>query len=167
MAVVGKIDRKYMAHYVDANFGEGTPNWARLGKDLEEYTVDLNPDTETSKNIIGEETFKHNGYEVSASADPFYANTEDPIFERLQQIVDERAKDDRCKTDTLEVHMWETSGNDDTFVAYKQECYLIPTSYGGDTSGYQIPFSVFYTGARVKGTFDAKTKTFTESGAAL
>ena len=71
MAVTGKIDRKYMAHYIDAGSlcGGVTPKYERLGKDLEEYNVELNPDTETSKNILGESTFKHNGYEVSSDAD--------------------------------------------------------------------------------------------------
>ena len=61
MAVTGKIDRKYMAHYIDAGSlcGGLTPKYERLGKDLEEYNVELNPDTETSKNILGESTFKH------------------------------------------------------------------------------------------------------------
>lgn len=160
MPVTGKIDRKYMAHLLDASFGGASPNWVRLGKDLEEYNVELNPDTETSKNILGESTFKHNGYEVSAEADPYYAEVGDPLFEHLQMIVDERAKDDTCKTKSLEVHMWD--GTETAFVAYQQECYVVPTSYGGDTSGYQIPFSVYYTGERIKGTYNAKTKAFTE-----
>ena len=155
-----KIERKLMAHLIDANFGEETPNWWRLGADLEEFNVELNPDTETGKNILGETTFKHNGYEESAEADPYYANTDDAIFAKLQQIVDERLTGDKCKTSSLEVHMWE---GDETagFTAYKQDCYVIPNSYGGDTSGYQIPFSVNYVGTRVKGTYVPSTKTFT------
>lgn len=164
MSVTGKIDRKYMAHLIDASFGEGTANWVRLGKDLEEYNVELNPDTETSKNILGESTFKHNGYEVSAEADPYYAEVGDALFERLQLIVDERAKDDTCKTEALEVHMWEAA--EASYEAYKQECYVVPTSYGGDTSGYQIPFTVYYTGERVKGTYNASDKKFTAANAA-
>ena len=92
MAVTGKIDRKYMAHYIDAGSlcGGLTPKYERLGKDLEEYNVELNPDTETSKNILGESTFKHNGYEVSSDADPFYADTTSDLFGALQKIVDGR-----------------------------------------------------------------------------
>lgn len=43
MAVTGKIDRKYMAHYIDAGSlcGGLTPKYERLGKDLEEYNVEL------------------------------------------------------------------------------------------------------------------------------
>ena len=54
MAVTGKIDRKYMAHYIDAGSlcGGLTPKYERLGKDLEEYNIELNPDTETSKTFL-------------------------------------------------------------------------------------------------------------------
>lgn len=156
-----KIARKYMAHFLDASFGGGSADWQRLGKDLEEYNIELNPDTETSKNIIGESTFKHNGYEVSSEADPFYAYVGDPLFEKLQEIVDERIDDSRMYTDTLEVHLWD--GDESTgFVAYKQNAAIVPTSYGGDTSGYQIPFTVNYRGERVKGVYNPKTKTFSE-----
>lgn len=160
MAVTGKIDRKYMAHFLDANFGKETTNYVRLGKDLEEYSIELNPDTETSKNILGESTFKHNGYEVTSEADPFYADTTDPLFEHLQEIVDMRHKDDNCKTTAVEVHLWD-GDEEDGYVAFLQDCYVVPTSYGGDTSGYQIPFTVNYMGERTKGKFDVKTKKFT------
>ena len=158
--ITGKIDRKYMAHMIDASFGGSSAEWYRIGKDLEEYSVELNPDTESTKNILGQTSFKHNGYEASADADPYYAEVGDALFEHLQKIVDERAKDDTLKTSALEVHLWdgdESSG----YVAWKQDCYVVPTSYGGDTSGYQIPFTVHYVGERVKGTYNPGTKEFT------
>ena len=34
---------------------------------------------------------------------------------------------------------------------------------GGDTTGYQIPFNVHYTGVKTKGTFDPATKKFTQA----
>ena len=159
--VKGQIDRKYMAHFLDSSFGDGSnPTWVRLGKDLEEYNVELNPDTESKKNILGTTTMKHNGYNPTSEADPFYANVGDPLFEHLQEIIDDLIKDDGCKTRALEVHMWdgdETTG----YKAVMQECMVIPKSYGGDTSGYQIPFEVTYIGEKTKGTYAPKTKTFT------
>lgn len=161
------IERKFMAHYIDAGFGGTgtgtyTPSYVRLGKDLEEFNVEMNPDTETSKNILGESTFKHKGYEVSADADPYYAEKGDALFEKLQEIVDNRATGDACKTTAVEVHLWETATSG-AYPAYREDCYVVPTSYGGDTSGYQIPFTVYYTGNRTKGTFNPETKAFTAS----
>lgn len=159
MAVVGKIDRRYMAHFLDSNFGQSTPKYSRIGKNLEEYTIELNPDTETSKNILGESTFVHNGYEATATADEYFADTTDDLFEHLQDIVDNRHKDDNCKTTALEVHLWD-GNEEDGYVAYRQDCYVIPTSYGGDTAGYQIPFTVNYVGARTKGVYTPSTGAF-------
>lgn len=165
--VEGKIDRKYMGHMIDSGslcHGEAE-GWEILGEDLEEYSVDLNPDTESVQNILGQTTFKHNGYEASSEADPYYARTDSVLSTKLQEIIDNRYKDDNCKTSALEVHMWE--GNEtDGYTAWKQECYVIPTSYGGDTSGYQIPFTVNYVGERVKGKYVPKTKNFTPDEAA-
>ena len=166
-----QIVRKWMAHLLDANFGSGTPAWYRFGRDLEEYNVDLNPDTEVRKNINGNTSFVHNGYEPSGENDTFYAHKGDPLFEKLQDIVDGLKTGDACKTSALEVHAWDeresqTEGtNSNIFTATKQDCYLVPTSYGGDTSGYQIPFTVNYVGAKTKGTYNATSKTFTADAA--
>lgn len=160
--VQGKIDRKYMAHFIDSGslcHGE-EEGYERLGEDLEEYNVEMNPDTETTQNILGENSFKHNGYEVSSEADPYYARTDSVLSQKLQEIIDNRHKDDNCKTSALEVHLWkgdESAG----YEAWKQDCYVVPTSYGGDTSGYQIPFTVNYVGERTKGLYKPGTKIFT------
>lgn len=42
----------------------------------------------------------------------------------------------------------------------REACYIEVVSYGGDTTGYQIPFNVHYTGVKVKGKFDVNTKKF-------
>ena len=60
----------------------------------------------------------------------------------------------------MEVHLWEEESSG-AFPAVKEECYIEITSYGGDTTGYQIPFNVHYTGVKTKGTFNVQTKTFT------
>ena len=169
-AIVGKIERKFMAHYIDTAFAKDTtstvsPSWYRIGEDLEEYSVELNPDTEVVKNILGNTKFNHNGYEPTADADPFYARVGDPLFVKLQDIVDSRHQGDQCKTSALEVHLWDNGDTSDTgysedkYVAYRQFCYCVPTSYGGDTSGYQIPFSVNYVGDRIKGKFQPNSTT--------
>lgn len=159
--VTGKIARKYMAHYIDTTFGGQTPSYYRIGEDLEQYSVDMNPETDIKKNILGTSTFLHNGYEPSASGDPFYARVGDALFEKLQDIIDKQATDDACKTSVVEVHLWDETATTGSYTAYKQDAYVVPQSYGGDTSGYQIPFNVSYIGERTKGKFVLSTTTFT------
>lgn len=164
--MANKIERKYLAHFLDASFGTGsaTPNYVRLGTDLEEYNLDLNPDIEVSKNIIGDGTIKHNGYEPQSDVDTFYAVTGDPLFEALSDIANERKTGDDCKTTAVDVLL-----NDKGVVtwAYREDVMVVPTSMGGDTSGVQIPFSVYYCGNRTKGTFDVTKKTFTTTASTV
>lgn len=161
---MAKIERKYLAHYIDASFGAETgPNYVRMGKDLEEYNEDLNPDVEVQKNILGEQNVLHNGYEVQSEVDPFYAHVDDPLFERLARIANERLTGDDCVTTKVDV-LLNTDGSQ--VWAYREKVWVIPNSIGGDTSGVQIPFTIYGAGERVAGTFDVKTKTFTETTAA-
>lgn len=157
---MSKIDRKYLAHYLDENFGSGTVSYTRLGKDLEEYNEELNPDVEVNKNILGEQNVNHNGYEVQSEVDPFYAYSGDPLFTKLALIANERKTGDACKTTKVDVLL----NADGTVVwAYREDVYVVPNSIGGDTSGVQIPFTVYNAGNRVAGTWDPSNKTFTPS----
>lgn len=155
---MSKIERKYLAHFIDASFGGQTTNYVRLGKDLEEYVEELNPDVEVQKNILGEQNVQHNGYEVQSEVDPFYAYTGDALFEALAEIANERKTGDDCVTTKVDVLL-----NADGTVAwaYREDVWVVPNSIGGDTSGVQIPFSVYNAGNRVSGTWDTSAKTFT------
>lgn len=156
---MAKIERKYLAHYIDASFGGGETNYVRLGKDLEEYNEELNPDIEINKNILGEQNVVHNGYEVQSEIDPYYAYTGEPLFEALAEIANERKTGDDCITTKVDVLLDATSGS--VLWAYREDIWVVPNSIGGDTSGVQIPFTVYNAGNRVKGTFDMETKKFT------
>lgn len=153
------IERKYLAHYLDASFGGEETEYVRLGADLEEYNEELNPDVEITKNIIGEQRVSHNGYEVQSEVDPYYADYDDPLFEKLSEIINERKTGDGCVTTKVDVLLQE----DGTVVwAYREKVYVVPSSIGGDTSGVQIPFTLYNAGERVKGNWDVTRKTFTE-----
>lgn len=156
------IERKYLAHYLDASFGEEPVKYVRLGADLEEYNEELNPDVEITKNIIGEQRVSHNGYEVQSEVDPYYADYDDPLFEKLSEIINERKTGDGCVTTKVDVLL-----QDDGTVlwAYREKVYVVPNSIGGDTSGVQIPFTLYNAGERVKGDWDVTEKTFTEPSA--
>lgn len=160
--MAGKLERKYLAHFIDASFNGETANYVRLGKDLEEYNEELNPDVEVQKNILGEQNVVHNGYEVQGEVNPYYAYEGDPLFAKLAEIANKRATGDACMTTKVEVLL---NAEGTVAWAYREDCYVIPTSVGGDTSGVQIPFTTYNAGNRVAGTFDMSTKTFTPSNA--
>lgn len=159
------IERKYLAHYIDGAFSAGEPAYTRLGKDLEEYSIELNPDVESKQNILGENSVVVNGYEASSSVEPYYCDRNDALSEKLIDIAMERLTGDSCKTTVVDV-LLSPNGDDaapDCVWAYREECYVVPESIGGDTSGVQIPFTIHRAGNRVKGKFDVTTKKFTEN----
>jgi len=163
---MAKAERKYLAHYLDAAFDttyEKT-QYVRIGKDLEEFVVELNPVIDTVQNILGENSVNHTGYEASAEASPVYYEYDDALTQKIMESAMLRSAGDSCKTSYVEVLLkpGETAADAPEIVrAVREDVLLIPTSYGGDTTGVQIPFSINFTGNRTEGTFDITTKVFT------
>ena len=159
---MSKIERKYLAHFINAAaLGEESAVYERLGKDLEEFSPELSAQVETKKNILGQTSVVISGYEKTGAVEPYYAESGSKLFQRLQDIIDEGRVLEDLKTDVVEVKLWE-QGENGSYPAVREEVYIEVTSYGGDTTGYQIPFTLHFTGNKVKGNFDVATRAFTE-----
>ena len=161
---MAKIERKYLAHFINTAVGEEAADYERIGKDLEEYSPELSAEVDTKKNILGETSIAISGYEKTGSVEPYYAEKESKLFARLQQIIDGDLVLDDLMADVVEVKLWEPA-EDGGYPAVKEAVYIEVTSYGGDTTGYQIPFTLHYTGVKTAGTFALSTKTFTATAA--
>ena len=68
---------------------------------------------------------------------------------------------DQLKTQVVEVKLWD-KGENGAYPATQEQAYIEVTSYGGDTAGYRINFTVHYTGEKKSGTFNVSDNTFTE-----
>ena len=158
---MGKIERKYLAHFINTS-ASAEPAYERLGKDLEEFSTEMAAQVETKKNILGESSIVISGYEKTASVEPYYAEEGTALFERLQSILDNALVLDALKTDVVEVKLW-NAAQEGVYPAIREEAYIEIVSYGGDTTGYQIPFKLHYTGNRTIGTFDVTSKAFTQN----
>ena len=120
----------------------------------------MSASVETTKNILGETSILISSYEKTGAVEPYYAESGTGLFDRLQGIIDDALVLDDVKTDIVEVKLWEAAEGS-AYPAVKETAYIEVNSYGGDTTGYQIPFTIHFTGEKVKGTFDVSTKTFT------
>lgn len=161
---MGKLKRSCLAHYLDSSFGSGTaPEWFLIGKDIEDMSVELNPDMEQVKNILDETSVNDNGYEPSMDADPYYANPDDAIYEKISDIAMNRLTGDDCKTTILEVLIDNTS--ETSHKAWTEDVIVKPQSYGGAQGGVNIPYQVMFNGNRKEGTVSITDKkpTFTAS----
>ena len=146
-----KLKRSAHLFFIDASMNGTTTQWFLVGKGIEEMSVDLGADVETQHDILDETSVNLNGFEPSVEADPYYANPDDALYEPLEAAAMDRVMDDaHCATKMLEVIVKDTSAT--SHDAWQQDCYIVPNSVGGDTSGLQIPFTVHPYGTRVKGT---------------
>ena len=131
-----------------ARAGPTTPAW---GQDLEEYAPELTANVEKKSNILGQTSVVVDGYQKqgvrSAPTTPRKATR---CLKNCRGIIDGDLVLDDLKTDIVEVKLWskDTAG---AYPAVREECYIEIVSYGGDTTGYQIPFNIHYTGVKTKG----------------
>lgn len=155
-----KLNREAMKSYLDTKFNTSVSDATKaefevLGHNIEEMSVELNPDTEQNKNILGETRTVDNGYEPSMDADPFYADPDKKLYPKIRDIALQRLKGDACKTLLLEVIVEDTS--DENHLAFVREVMVKPQSYGGGTEGLNFPFNVSEDGESVKGYVSATT----------
>lgn len=119
--------------------------WAPLGKDNDDLSKDLNPDIDTSKNVLGETTVDFAGYEPSVEVDPWYAEEGDALYEKLSAIAEqELSGDDDVAGFFVEVlfdKVDKTAGTM-TGTGHKRAAKIIPSTVGGDTNGVNIAFTV-------------------------
>lgn len=158
---MAELERKFLGHYVDASMDE-TPAYELLGDGIEEMVIEMGANVQKTRDITGKTKTFIDGYEKSQAVEPYKANDGSAMFERLQDIADNNKVLDALNTTVIDVHLWKKAGaGDTTFEAIREEAVIELTSYGGDTSGYQLPFTLHRTGVITKGTFDTSTKTFT------
>lgn len=165
----GKILRGCRAFWLTFD----SENWTCLGKDTDDLSMDLNPDTEQVKNVQGEVTFVNNGYAPTLSNDSYIARREDAIYPHLQTIVDTLATDDERTSATLLVATLTDEVKESKTKTLTGKGFTVPVkvtvdSDGGSTSGYAIPFTVSEDGGRTQGTVSVadKVPTFTPEGGA-
>lgn len=146
-----KLEREALRNYLDYSFKRDlkSATWEVLGDDIEDMSVNLNPDTDQKTNILGKTKVVDKGYKPTMTADPYYADPEKKIYPKIREIAMDRLKGDKCKTLMLEVIVEDTSAA--KHLAYVQEVLVKPQSYGGDTEGLGFPFEVQEDGDRTKG----------------
>ncbi len=157
---MAKLEREALGHYLDSKFNTKVAQAAEaefeiIGDDIEEMSVELNSDTEQIKNILGQTKTRDNGYAPSMEADPFYADPDKKLYPKLRDIAMNRIKGDGCKTLMLEVIVEDTEA--ENHKAWLREVMVKPQSYGGDTAGFNIPFTVSEDGESQEGYVSAES----------
>lgn len=142
--------------------------WTLIGKDTDSLTYELNPDVETTKNVLGETIVNHSGYQPELAVDTYYARTEDAIYEKiLNMAMNRKFDEDSTAAYLLEAVLDEEVRDSDTKTltgkGWMENVVVVPQSTGGELAGFGLPFNVSPNGGRVEGTVSVteRVPTFT------
>ena len=151
---MAKLKRSALLHHLqNPETLDGKPEWYLIGKDVEDLSVELNPDMEQIKNILDEVSVNDKGYEPSISVETYYANPEDGwLYEWLKNIALNRLTGEACMTKYVEVIVDKTPNETQgSYDAWQEDVIVKPQSYGGSQGGITIPFNIAFCGNRVQG----------------
>lgn len=144
--------------------GSGSPNREILGTRTEDSSYELNPDIQTSQDILGKTYTDVNKTEPQQTFDPFYLIGGSKLGEFLVNAVLENNID--AYTNAFNIYIIaafisETTG--ETVTAYRTAkhtgCSIIPTAIGGDTRN-NMPIEVHYSNVITMGKVDKLSDDF-------
>lgn len=151
---------------ITVTYTPASGGWEALGKDDDDLSKDLNPDTETKKNVLGETSFVHSGYEPSIDLDQYYMDPGRLMYEHLLEVaMQEKYAEEDLQGYFAEAFFTDVDEEAQTMsgYCYVRKAWFTPQSVGGDTSGFAIPFNVNPIGGmeRKAITYDMVTNTAT------
>lgn len=133
-----------------------------LGVRTEDSSIEFNPDTETSTDILGNNYTDVNKTEPQQDFDPFYVLGGSALAEYLSTaaLSNDITKYQNCFNIYI-IEAYKTSGTTaSTYTAYKHtDCSIIPTSIGGD-SYVSMPIEVHLSNKITVGTVSSLTSDF-------
>lgn len=138
---------------IDVNYTKASGGWEALGKDNDSLSKELNPDTEKSKNVLGESIFRHSGYEPEVGLDPYYIDPSRKMYKRiLKNALEEKYGEGDLMGKFAEA-FFATKNTEKgimTGYAYVRDAWFVPQSTGGDTTAYGIPVTITPVGGITK-----------------
>lgn len=163
----GYIKRKEFMLFADVSESSATPEWELQGDKVEEMSLEMNPNIETITDVTGVTSSTLDKYEKQTSVSPYRAKRESKFFPILYGIVRDEKTLSEVERTFLCVNIFDSTvtgeGENEvtTYAAWTQQAIIAVQSYGGGTTGLDIPYSLYWTGEKVHGSFDPKSKTFT------
>lgn len=145
-------------------YGE-TPSWVPFGEDNDEITREINNETESKKNVLGKTSVDHKKGAQTTKIDPIAIRGNDVLSKILYLMYKYDLVGDKAKLQCMEVTLADKQ-TDGAYGAFTEDAIVDLTSWGGDTAQINSPITLNWLGNKKHGTFNASTKTFTETTAA-
>lgn len=156
-----KAPRKLLRTYV--NVGENdAQEWFLVGSGVEDSSIELNPSTTTTTDILGVTTTEVEKWEPAQSFDPFTVKGGSALAFKLHEIWTNKTPELLSQFDVLVVYKYIGTETDGYEAELQKNCTINITSIGG--SAYvDMPIEISYSNDSVKGTvkFTENVPTFT------
>lgn len=161
-----KATRKLLMTYVDVS-DSGTPEWELVGRGVEDSSIELNPNTETTTDILGITETAVTKWEPNQSFDPNTVKGGSKLNYKLHEIWQNKTPELLSKFNVLIVYAY--IGETNNFEAEMQKnCTINITSIGG--SAYvDMPIEISLSNDSTKGTVSVAdgVPTFTPATAGI
>ena len=135
------------------DYTKAAGGWEALGKDNDDLSKELNPDTESSKNVLGESTFRHSGYEPEIGIDPYYIDPARKLYERIRENAIEENYGEEDLLGYFAEAYFETANKETrkmTGYCFVRQAWFVPESVGGDTTAFAVPVTIHPVGPKTK-----------------
>ena len=161
------VAREMLIAYL--NVGESTtPDWAPIGKRVEDSSIEFDWQTETKVDIFGDTYTTGKKATRTQTFDPCEL---DGVDEAQTKIWNLAVKEDNVQAllnqDMQIVHLYAGTADTAVFAERYSSCAVLPSSLGGEGGGsVGMPIDVTYGGTRTTGTaaVSGGTATFTADG---
>ena len=162
-----KAERKLLVTAVNVGekLGAGTPEWQIIGVGVEDSSIEYNPDTTTSTDILGISTTIINKLETSQTLEPMVVIGGSKLALKLYNQVKYGRLSELAMYEVMQIHAY--VGAEGAYEAeVHKNCTLTPQSLGGSAT-VDMPINISYSNDKVHGTVDnykyGSTVTFTEA----
>lgn len=152
----------------DAPGAAETPEWAPIGKRVEDSSEEMDWGEETKKDIFGNTYTTLKKPTITQTFDPCELDADDKAQQKIWNLaVKDQDAQALASQDMLIVHLYAGTADTAVFAERYAACSLKPSSLGGEGGGsIGMPIDVTYGGTRTTGTasISAGKVTFTADG---
>lgn len=145
----GYVKREEFKLFADVSTS-APPEWELQGDKVEDLSIEMNANVETTTDVTGNTTTTLDKYEEQTSVEPYRCKRDNKFFPILYGIVKYKKTLSDVERNFLCVNIFANAGGQ--YDAWTQKGVIAVQSYGGDTAGLAIPYNIHWTGKRTYGT---------------
>lgn len=135
-----------------------------IGKGVEDMPISMNPETEESQDVLGNNNYAITGYAESMSVDPLNVSGESKYSQKIDELVEKRATLSELELMYLCVKRYKVDGGGN-MRAWIQKGVVELGDFAPGLKGVSGNHTIHYVGDRTLGAVNPNTMAFTADGA--